>query len=79
MLRKVYRSSFLAIAAYTFNWSIFKLLQKQRRIVWLTTFAFERNWKNRKRYVESTVRKYIAESTVHGTWEHYRISLPMPK
>ena len=41
MLLKVYCSSFSAVAVCMFDWWMVNLLQTQRRIVWLTAFAFK--------------------------------------
>ena len=40
-LFKVYCSSLSAVAACTFDCSMAKLLQTQRRIAWFTVFVFE--------------------------------------
>ena len=39
MLLKEYYFSFSAVAAFTFNWPIVDLLQKQEPIIWLTAPA----------------------------------------
>ena len=69
MLLNVNCSSFSAVAVYTFERSMVKLLRTQRWIVWLTELAFECDrWKS-KGYMVITEWKYTVGSALHGTWK----------
>ena len=48
MLLKVYNVSFSAVAVCTFKWTMVDLLQKQRRLIWLTTPVFDCDRSKRK-------------------------------
>ena len=65
-------SSFSAVAVCTFDQPMVSFLRTQRRIVWLTAFAFDWDQWRRKGNMEITEWKYIVESVMHGTWRFIR-------
>ena len=82
MLLEVYRSSFSAAAACTFNWPMIDFLRNKDEPLEYTAPAFKCDQEKRKRNMESTVWKFTMESVVHSIWKvygNYDMSLLIPE